>query len=246
MIKKFVQFITESEGNVYQQGTPFSNGHRSRRKKNGFLESWHYMIDIDKVIVNSEGKIVGIIETKGTTPGVGSRIQNILTEETSQKAALLQISKQLSKSTPFHIFVEIESERRYYWLSKDKTEFGWRSFDSVEFLQNLTNKGLKIVSTDNQVFIEFRMNSSGVTIKGIAFRIESNWSNKIYSEQLASGLGVTHVEVDDTTNKIKFSKNGEFIGETDSVLFPTSVSDIERKRIENDWESIYRKMNLWN
>lgn len=244
MIRNFVEFIKESEENVYQRGTPFSNGHRSRKNGNGFLESWHYMIDIDALVVDSSNNVVGVIETKSTRPGPGSKLKDILKEETPQKAALLELAKKMSPTGGFHIFVEIKSENRFYWISRPKLGFDYKTIEKGEFLNHLSEKKLRIVSTDNQIFLEFRL-SGGLRFKAVDFRVEDNYSNKFLSEQIANRINVPHIEVDDNGHTIDFFLQGKFIGKADNVLFPQSVSQEQRVRIESQWEEIYKKIGIW-
>lgn len=246
MIKKFTEFLFESGGNVYQTGTPFSNGHRSRTKKNGFLQYWHYMIDIDSVIVNSNDEVVGIIETKKQRPSETSELKDILKEETPQKKALLEISRLLSTTAKFQIFVEIESESIFYWISREKVGSEYKSFHKDEFLNLISEKNLRIVSTDNKIFVEFRIDYGKTKIKAISLRNEGSMEGKFFSMQFANRLGVPLVDVDDTGENIIFSQNGKIVGQVPNILNPLLLNDVERKMIEQQWEDVYKKMGLWN
>ena len=104
-MKKF----TEAQGNVYQLGTPFSNGHRSRSNKNGFLFDQNLMIDIDEVLIDENDQVYAIIENKKQQPNPGSKLKNILTQVTIQKLGLLELAKQLGR----YVFVHIENESKY-------------------------------------------------------------------------------------------------------------------------------------
>jgi len=229
--------INENLGNIYQEGTPFSNGHRSRTNKDGFLLDRHLMIDIDEVILRTNGDIWAIVENKKQQPGPTSKLKNILTTKTNQKLALLELSNKLNCS----LFVNIENEENYYYLT-DLTNY--KVFKSDVFNKTVSDRGYNVVKTDNQLFIEFRRFGNNISFTCVVSRNSNsvifNLANKI--SELISGI---HIDVDDLGDTIDFSIGMNLIGRVPSILEPQSCSPQERIRMENGWEDLYKKMNVF-
>lgn len=241
MINKFSK-ILENRGNIYQKGTPFSNGHRSRTNGDGFLLDKHLMIDIDKIIVDTNDKIVGIIEKKVQLPGSESQFKNILDPAVTnpQKLGLLELSKRLNCK----LFVYVEKLEKYFLLKQD---FSTREFTEVIMNQSLAEKNLRIINTDNIIFIEFRKFGRTIVVKGIAERADSNLILYNFINQISTACGnVPIFQVNDSGDEITFRIKGKLIGKVKSVLYPKSVDNVLRMKLENDWENIYRQLNLWN
>jgi len=231
-MKKF----TEAESNVYQLGTPFSNGHRSRTNKNGFLFDHNLMIDIDEIILDENNQVYAIIENKKQQPGPESKLKNILTQVTIQKLGLLELSKQLGR----YVFVHIENESKYYQLL-DRTKT--RIFEAPKFDETLQTRNYQRINTDNKIFLEFRSN---MQLKALVLRNNDDELTFRIVRDMCQKLSLPLVEVDDTGRTIVFSLNGRKIGEVPSVLQPDRLSDISRESYEDSWEEIYQKMNLLN
>jgi hypothetical protein len=231
------QILQENIGNIYQVGTPFSNGHRSRTHKNGFLLDRHLMIDIDEIIIDPQGNIWSVIEVKAQQPHPGSKLKNILTTATYQKRALLELSKKIN----CNLFVHIENEMNYYYLT-DLTNY--KIFTSDKFDDTVIKRNYKRIKTDNQIFIEFRMDSNSITFVAVVSR---NSNSEIYnlSELLSKKLGVVHVDVDDTGSDITFSVGMQTVGKVKSVLYPESCTPSERIRLEKEWEDIYKTIGIF-
>jgi len=238
-MKKFSQ-ILENIGNVYQEGTPFSNGHRSRRNRDGFLLDRHNMIDIDEVIFDDTGKIWAILENKKRTPGPQSKLPNILTTTTTQKLALTELCKLLD----CHFFVQLELENKYHLIDNlsVKTTYSKQKFEDTIKERNYTR-----LKSDNLIFVEFRVYSSNINFKAIVTRVsESSPEIKNLAKSISNSLGVTNVEVDDSGDFIKFFSNGKFIGRVKSILDPTSLTPNMREYIEKGWVWIYKQMGIFN
>ena len=231
-MKKF----TEAQGNVYQLGTPFSNGHRSRSNKNGFLFDQNLMIDIDEVIIDENDQVYAIIENKKQQPSPGSNLKNILTQVTIQKLGLLELAKQLER----YVFVHIENESKYYQLlDRTKTKI----FEAPKFDETIQSRNYLRINTDNKIFLEFRSN---MQLKALVLR--NNDDELIFRivRDMCQKLSLPLVEVEDTGKTIVFNLNGRKIGEVPSVLQPDKLSDISRGSYEDAWEEIYQNMNLLN
>lgn len=229
--------IEESQSNIYQLGTPFSNGHRSRKNGDGFLLDRHLMIDIDEFIYAPDGSIFGVVENKKQQPGPDSRLRNIITERTSQKSALLELCKQLR----CHLFVFIENEKKYYYF---KNETPLKIYTQEEFQKGFTEKNLLRQKTDNKIFIEFRIEYNKVQLKSIDLRNDNQFFQ--LASSISSKLNIPLVEVNDEGDTIKFRCNGRFIDEVPSVLKPENKIGDFRRILEDEWESIYKKMNLFD
>lgn len=243
MIKKFYQFITEAERNIFQKGTPFSNGHRSRKNGFGFLLDRHLMIDLDKIIIDSSGNIVALIEKKNQLPGPGSAFQNILdpSVKSPQKLALLELSKKLNCK----LFVYVNSTEEYHLLRQD---FTTKTYSSEIMESTILKNKFKIVDTDNLIFIEFRLNYGSVQLKAIVERLSGSNTIMIgYTNQISEKCGsIPIIQVDDERPQIIFKSKGQIVGKVDSVLYPANVFGAERTRIENTWEDIYRQLGIFD
>ncbi len=243
MIKNFYQFITEAKGNIYQIGTPFSNGHRSRKNGDGFLLDRHLMIDIDKIVIDSSNNIVGIIEKKAQLPKAGSHFSNILdpSVRSPQKLALLELSKKLG----IKLFIHVQSDKEYHLL---KSDFSVKTYTEDLMNETLLKMNYNIIDSDNLIFIEFRMNYGSVSIKAVVER--SGKSNVIltsYLNQISEKCGgIPIIKVNDERSDMTFRLNGQLVGTVPSILDPKSVSGEERLRIELMWEDIYKKMGIFN
>lgn len=241
MINKFSK-ILEAKGNIYQVGTPFSNGHRSRKNKDGFLLDHHLMIDIDKLVVDKNDRIVGIIEKKAQLPGPGSPFKNILDKNvySPQKMALLELTKRLGCK----LFIQVESELSYYLLKQD---FSFKKYEESIMDKSIKDNSYNVIETDNLIFIEFRYQYGRVLIKAIAERVPSNVITFKYLNQISEACGgIFTFQVDDSSRVITFRKSGKLIGSVDSVLYPKNIDDLQRVKLENQWEEIYKKMDLWD
>lgn len=228
--------ILEASGNVHQKGTPFSNGHRSRTYGDGFLLGRHQMIDVDEVIFDDSGNIFGIIENKFQQPRPGSKLKNIITENTSQKSALLKLCSSLDG----FLFVNIESEKSYYYFKSNQYS---KIYPEREFLNGLKDKNLHRVKTDNGIFIEFRMSGDDVILKSVNLRNHPELINT--AKAISSKLNLPLLQIEDSGPTIKFTYNGKYIDEVKSVLFPENSSPDERIELQQKWESIYKRMNLF-
>lgn len=240
----FIKFtkILESGRNVYQKGTPFSNGHRSRKNKNGFLLGKHLMIDIDGLIVDKDDKIVGIVERKKQIPKADSEFENILDPNVSnyQKLALLELSKRLSSK----LFIFIESEKNYYLLNQD---FSTKQYSEASMNESTTKNNLRIIKTDNLIFLEFRQFGKTIVFKALAERVSSSVILYKYLNQLSEACGkILTFQVDDTSAEIYFRVKGKLIGKVKSVINPPLVDDLQRVKLEQDWEKIYTDLGIWN
>lgn len=239
-MKKFTKML-ENVGNVYQKGTPFSNGHRSKTNKNGFLEDRHLMIDIDAIIVDSSDKIISIVEKKKQTPGKDSKLKNILDPNivTSQKIALLELCRILDCK----LYVHIENEKNYYLL---KSDFSTKVFTEQVIKNAMKEKGLRLIETDNIIFLEFRQNYRRVQFKGIFERAGSSEILYKYMDQISQVCGqIPTVQVDDTMKEIQFRVKGKLIGTVPSVLYPQYADDVNRLNLENKWSDIWKSLGLW-
>lgn len=240
-MRKFSKLF-EASGNVYQKGTPFSNGHRSRREKDGFLEDRHYMIDIDSIVVDKSDKIVAIIENKKQTPGEKSKFKNILDPKvsTAQKIALLELSRLLGCK----LYVNIESEKKYHLLRPD---FTTKEYTQELIVNTMLEKNLRLINTDNLIFIEFRRNYNRVLFKAIFERPGSQNILYSYINQMAMACGkIPYLQVDDSGKDMTFRSNGKLIGVVPSVLQPQYVDDITRTNLENKWSEIWKKIGIWD
>ena len=239
-MKKFTE-ILENVGNIYQKGTPFSNGHRSRINKDGFLENRHLMIDIDSFVVDPSGKIVAIIENKNQIPGPTSKLKNILDPNvvTSQKVALIELCRLLKCK----LYVNIEKDGMYYELLPN---FSTKSYTKEVIENTMIDKGLKLVSSDNIIFLEFRQYPK-VQFKAVFERAGGNILDHNYISQIIAACGsIPYVQVDDLHRDIIFKLDGSLIGSVKSVMYPQNIDDPTRMLLQNKWEEIWRKLGLWN
>jgi hypothetical protein len=238
-MKKFSNLIFEAAGNVYQIGTPFSNGHRSRKNGDGFLFDQHLMIDIDQIIFNPDGSIWAIVENKKQLPGPSSKLKNILTTTTFQKMALLELSKRLN----CHFFVYVELDKSYH-LIKDLS--GKKTFTEENFNKTKSERNYSILDTDNKIFVEFRNKSNNITFISIDTRIgDSDSLVKNTSKNISQTLNVPNIEIDDSGEYIEFYINGVLNGRVESVLNPKTIESNLKARLEIEWELIYKKMGIF-
>jgi hypothetical protein len=238
-MKKFSNLIFETAGNVYQIGTPFSNGHRSRKNGDGFLFDQHLMIDIDQIIFNPDGSIWAIVENKKQLPGPSSKLKNILTTTTFQKMALLELSKRLN----CHFFVYVELDKSYH-LIKDLS--GKKTFTEENFNKTKSERNYSILDTDNKIFVEFRNKSNNITFISIDTRIgDSDSLVKNTSKNISQTLNVPNIEIDDSGEYIEFYINGVLNGRVESVLNPKTIESNLKSRLEIEWELIYKKMGIF-
>lgn len=252
-MKKFSKII-ENQGNVFQKGTPFSNGHRSRTKKNGFLMGHHLMIDIDGLVVDSSDNIVAIIENKKQIPGEKSEFKNILDPNirTPQKLALLELCRLLNCK----LYVNIEKDKTYHLL---KPDFSTIPYTDEVINKTMKEKGLNMINSDNIIFLEFRLDPKA-TFRAVFERTGSNTILYPYISQILKVCGsAQHVQVDDQYDakserfivpisqaKITFRIKGQIQGVVQSVLFPQYVDEITRGNLQNKWEEIWRNLSLWD
>lgn len=238
-MKKFSDIITEAQGNVYQVGTPFSNGHRSRKNRDGFLFDRHLMIDIDQIILNPDGSIWAIVENKKQLPGPNSQLKNILTGQTFQKMALMELTKLLG----CHLFVYVELDKKYY-LIKNSTQT--IDYSEMKFNETKSNRNYQTVDSDNKIFIEFRIETDIVTFKSIDVRIsDSDVIVKNIAKKISQSIKTIYVEIDDSGDYINFYINGHLIGNVLSVLEPKKVDMNLRTNLEDTWSDIYQKIGIF-
>ncbi len=229
--------INENLGNIYQKGTPFSNGHRSRSNKDGFLLDRHLMIDIDEVILRPNGDIWSIIENKKQQPGPKSKLKNILTTTTNQKLALLELVNRLNCS----LFVNIENEKNYYYLT-DLTNY--KVFKSDVFNKTVSSRGYNVVKTDNQLFIEFRRFGNTISFTCVVSR-NSNSIIFNLASKISKLINVVHIDVDDVGSTIDFSIGVNMVGQVKSILNPQYCTPQERIKMENQWEDLYKTIGIF-
>lgn len=236
-MKKF-SIIQEASNRFYGGGNPFSNGHRSRKNGDGFLESFHYMVDIDQIIYDDSGKIIAIVEEKYKAE---SRLGNILEQSTIQKGLLLHLCQIIDCK----LFVKITSTDKFYRIlnNTDSKEYSSESFEKAR-------EKYKTYDSDDMIYIEYRKQGGNYTIKSIVKRLEDNINVNLILSELVSKLNVPLIKVDDLGETIKFYKSngpgGKFIDEVDSILQPITISDVTyRKNIEDKWEEIYKKLGIW-
>lgn len=238
-MKKFSNIIKEASGNVYQIGTPFSNGHRSRKDGDGFLFDRHLMIDIDQIILNPDGSIWAIVENKKQLPGPNSKLKNILTSQTFQKLALIELTKLLG----CHLFVYVELDKKYH-LIKNSTQTV--EYSESKFNNTKSTRSYQTVESDNIIFIEFRNDSGNITFKSIDVRISDSDNNiKNIAKKISDSIKVINVEVDDSGKDINFYIAGNLIGNVLSVLNPKSVNTSLRSNLEMTWVDIYQKLGIF-
>lgn len=238
-MKKFSNLTNEAMGNVYQTGTPFSNGHRSRKNGDGFLFDQHLMIDIDQVIFNPDRSIWAIVENKKQLPGPNSKLKNILTTTTFQKTALLELTKRLN----CHFFVYVELDKSYHLINDLKN---FKTFTEENFNKTKSERNYFTLDTDNKIFVEFRNISNNIDFKSIDTRISNTHPLvKNVAKVISRSLGVPNIEVDDSGESIEFYLNGVLNGRVDSILNPKVIDDNLRTKLEIEWESIYKKMGIF-
>lgn len=238
-MKKFSNIVNEAMGNVYQIGTPFSNGHRSRKNGDGFLFDQHLMIDIDQVIFNPDRSIWAIVENKKQLPGPSSKLKNILTTTTVQKNALLELTKRLN----CHFFVYVELDKSYH-LIQDLVNI--KTFKEENFNRTKLERNYLTLDTDNKIFVEFRNVSNNIDFKSVDTRISNTHPLvRNTAKSISRYLDVPNIEVDDSGESIDFYLNGVLNGSVDSVLNPKLIDHNLRTKLEIEWESIYKKMNIF-
>lgn len=238
-MKKFTEIIVEAQSNVYQIGTPFSNGHRSRKNLDGFLYDKHLMIDIDQIILNPDGSIWAIVENKKQLPGTNSKLKNILTSQTFQKLALIELSILIG----CHLFVYVEFDKKYHLIKNSTTsvEFSEEKFENTKSVRNY-----QTLDSDNKIFIEFRNDFGNISFKSVDVRIsESDNLVKNVAKKISDIIKVTLVEVDDSGEDIKFYINGNLVGNVLSVLNPKSIDTSLRSNLEMTWVDIYKKLGIF-
>lgn len=221
-MKKFSLF--EAQSRLYGGGNPFSNGHRSK-SSGGFLESRHYLLDLDKIIYN-DSSVKCIIENKFKPD---SKMGNILTDSTHfQKKMLVSLCRKLNSK----LFVNITSENKYYEIFDMTSSKNW-STDSV----NNAISNYLVYDSDDSIYIEFRNNEPVAIMKRIADNI--NVDGLLLN--MSKLLNCEVYKVDDTGDKIRFYDfRVNLIGETDILQ-----NEIDRPKIEAQWKDVYQKMNLW-
>jgi hypothetical protein len=237
-MKKF-SIIQEASKRFYTGGNPFSNGHRSRDRGDGFLKSYHYMVDLDEIIYDESGKIIAIVEAKYQAES--KKLGNILEQPTIQKGLLLHLCKILDCK----LFVNLTSKNTFYRILSDNQ---YKEYTSKSF-EEARNK-YKTYKSDDMIYIEYRKQGDSYHIKSIVKRLEDNINMNLILSELVNRLNVPLIKVDDLGATIKFYKSngpgGKFIDEVDSILNPTIVSDpIYRKNLEDKWEQIYKELGIW-
>lgn len=236
-MKKF-SIIQEASNRFYGGGNPFSNGHRSRNNGDGFLKGYHYMVDIDQIIYDDSGKIIAIVEEKYKAE---SKLGNILEQSTIQKGLLLHLCQIIGCK----LFVKIKSTNKFYRILSN-TEY--KEYSSESFEQ--ARQKYKTYDSDDMIYVEYRKQGNDYTIKAIIKRLEDNINVSLILSELVNKLNVPLIKVDDLGATIKFYKSngpgGKFIDEVDSILEPLTVTDsIYRKNLEDKWEEIYKKLDIW-
>jgi hypothetical protein len=237
-MKKFSK-IQEASNRFYGGGNPFSNGHRSRTNGDGFLKSYHYMVDIDQIIYDDSGRIIAIVEEKYKAE---SRLGNILEQSTIQKGLLLHLCQIIGCK----LFVKIKSTDNFYRIlsNTEYKEYSSKSFEQARKKYNTYN-------SDDMIYIEYRKIGNNYIIKSIIKRLEDNINVDLILSTLVNKLNVPLIKVNDLRSTIEFYKSNntgvEFIDEVDSILEPKIISDpVYRKNIEDKWEEIYKKLGIWN
>ena len=237
-MKKF-SIIQEASNRFYVGGNPFSNGHRSRNNGDGFLKSYHYMVDIDQIIYDDFGKIIAIVEEKYKAE---SKLGNILEQSTIQKGLLLHLCQMIG----CRLFVKIKNTNKFYRILSDTT---YKEYSSESFEQS--RQKYKTYNSDDMIYVEYRKQGNSYIIKSIVKRLEDNINVDLILFELINKLDVTLIKVDDLGSTIKFYKSngpgGKLIDEVDSVLEPTLISDnTYRRNLEDKWEQIYKKLGIWD
>lgn len=240
-MKKFTLIQEEAGERVHGGGNPFSNGHRSRDKGNGFLKN-HFMLDLDEIIYDDSNNIIAIVEKKYKAESF--KLGNILKGPTLQKGLLLHISKILGCK----FFVNITSEEKFYRIDSltEAKEFSKESFE-------LSRQKYKTYQSDDMIYIEYRCfdrTYSNYSVIAVVKRLEDNINVNGILVELMNKLNVPLVKVDDLGDTIKFYQSpgpgGQYVDEVKSVLDPTKITDNdERTQLEDKWEEIYRKLGIW-
>lgn len=236
---KKISFILEAQNRVHGGGNPFSNGHRSRANKDGFLKS-HFMLDLDEIIYDQDNKIIALVEKKYKADSV--KLGNILKQPTIQKGVLLHLSNILKCK----LFVNITSEDKYYRIDS-LTDY--KEFSSESFAES-SSKYLKY-NSDDMIYVEYKKSGQNFVIKAITRRLADNIDINGLLSLMSQKLNVPIIKVDDNSDVIKFYKStgpgGVFVGKVESIQDPSSlVDDSKRRQLEDDWESIYRKLGIWD
>ena len=237
-MKKF-SIIQEASNRFYIGGNPFSNGHRSRNNGDGFLKSYHYLVDIDQIIYDDFGKIIAIVEKKYKPDS--KVLGNILEQSTTQKGLLLHLCKIIGCK----LFVEITSTNKFYKILSN-TEYKEYSSESFE----KARQKYKTYNSDDMIYVEYRLRGNDYDIKAIVKRLEDNINVNLILSELVNKLNVPLIKVDDLGSTIKFYKSngpgGKFVDEVDSISNPLSITNpIYRKNLEDKWEEIYKKLDIW-
>ncbi len=216
--------ILEAQSRLYGGGTPFSNGHRSK-KVGGFLENWHYLVDLDVIIYDNDS--VKVIIEKKFKPE--SKMGNILTDRDHfQKNMLLNFSNKLGAK----LFVNITSENKYYEIVNNTTHKEWSS----ELVEKAIQKYF-YYDSDDSVFIEFRK----MEPKAIMKRVDDKINIDGLLVNMSNRLNCEIYKVDDMGDNIKFFDfNSNLVG-----IINHLQNEQDRPQIENEWKDVYQKMNLW-
>ena len=223
-MKKF-SIISEASQRYYDGGTPFSNGHRSK-SSGGFLESRHYLIDIDQIIYNDES-IKVIVEKKFKAD---SKMGNILEDRNHfQRKMLLNLCEKIGAK----LFINITSDNRYYHIS----EKGIKEYSSDIF--ETSQSQYFTYESDDSIFIEFRDNKPAAIIK----RLQDGVNVDGLLDKMSKLLNVNIFKVDDINGSGKilfYTFNRKLIGSADIM-----IDNSQRPIIEEQWKDVYQKMNLW-
>jgi hypothetical protein len=221
-MKKFS--ILEAQSRLYGGGTPFSNGHRSK-SSGGFLENWHYLIDLDMIIYDNDS--IKVIVEKKFKPD--SKMGNILTDSGHfQKKMLLNLCKKLNCK----LFVNITSQNKFYEILDSETTKEW----SPDLIEKAKQK-YYYYDSDDSVFIEFRKGEPVAIMKRIADGLNIDGLLQNMSNRLTCNI----FKIDDLEDSIYFFDfKGNLIGQTSQFNHES-----QRPMIEIQWKDVYQKMNLW-
>ena len=221
-MKKFS--ILEAQSRLYEGGTPFSNGHRSK-SSGGFLENWHYLIDLDMIIYDNDS--IKVIVEKKFKPD--SKMGNILTDSGHfQKKMLLNLCKKLNCK----LFVNITSQDKYYEILDSETTKEW----SPDLIEKAKQK-YYCYDSDDSVFVEFRKGEPVAIMKRIADGLNIDRLLQNMSNRLTCNI----FKIDDLGDSINFfDSKSNLIGQTSQFNHES-----QRPMIEIQWKDVYQKMNLW-
>jgi hypothetical protein len=214
MIKKFKLFL-EAQKRFYKTSNPFSEGHRSPN-----LPYNKVMYDIDNLLLNNSGKIVGIIEDKYTYDS--SVLGNPFIKGSPQRKLFYSLCKKIDIVL---LLLETSTKRIYKVLDKISTKVDY----------NIVMNYGRIIKTDNILYVEFRYNKPVAVMYRTEGTMELELDSKetyIVSKQLSDRLQIPLYLVNDTID------NNIYIKKKDEKVF------IKIENTPSSWENAYKKMGL--